>query len=173
MKLLHTLPTLLLVVLAGCTSTEAGTASPEEAQKSSDKTGSAPTTSSAQDLAKIDPCDLLTGVSGTVPVQEVEKVGSDSCRTRVGRDNALRINIRTDLGLKDYVLGQGAEPSDTTVGAHKGKIVRKTLTDLDCVVVIGVGENARVDVFVAADVSLDEGCALATEVATAIEPKLP
>ncbi|WP_232520221.1 DUF3558 family protein [Actinosynnema pretiosum] len=173
MKLLRPLTAFLLIALAGCSSTEPGKPSAAATQETRTESSSASASSSAQDLTKLDPCELLSRTGSAAPLEEIEKVDSDSCKAYVGRDNSIRLSIHADLGLKDYVLGNQAEPSDVTIGAHEGKLVKKALTGLDCSAVIGVSEKSRVDVFVAANISVDEACTLATTIATAIEPSLP
>ncbi|ACU39938.1 hypothetical protein [Actinosynnema mirum] len=171
-KFSRTLPALLcLAALSACTSSEPGTASPAGSPTQAVPTGSA--APSGQDLSALDACELLKGISSTVPTQTPKELGQHECEAVVNRDHTIAINIRPELGLADYNLGSQAEPSDTTVGSHEGKLVKKSLTNLDCTVVIGVGAKARVDVVGISDASLDEACSLATEVATAIEPKLP
>ncbi|GAA2684621.1 hypothetical protein GCM10010428_54860 [Actinosynnema pretiosum subsp. pretiosum] len=172
-KLSRALPVLLCIAaLSACTSTERGTASPAGTPTQASPTGS-PSASSGQGLNALDACELLKGISSTVPTQTPKELGQHECEAVVNRDHTIAVNIRPELGLADYNLGSQAEPSDTTIGSHEGKLVKKSLTDLDCTVVIGVGEKARVDVVGISDASLDEACSLATEVATAIEPELP
>ncbi len=112
-------------------------------------------------------------MAGQVPLTEIEKEGSTGCGARYGTTVSLGLKTFLDIGLKEVSGGSNAEFSDTTIGSRKAKLVKKAYSDSACAVAIEVSATSRVDVVASANISLDEACAAANAVATAIEPKLP
>jgi hypothetical protein len=82
------------------------------------------------------------------------------------------VNIRPDKGIKDFVLGPNAKPSDTKIGNRPAKVVENPLTLQSCTVALQVTETSRVDA-AASGVSTAASCDAAQKLAAVIEPNLP
>jgi hypothetical protein len=172
------------LLLAGCTSSQNGTASPAGSEpsaptpdgSSSADPGSATTTS-------LEPCTLLTAADvsqyntfGDAKEQKLGKarVCSYLHRTATASEKSIGINvaIRDDAPL-DSVNDTGNGIKDLQVNGRKAKEASGN-APLGCTVALGVGDQARVDVNVTAVPTIEQACQIAEDVATKIvEPKLP
>ncbi|WP_244211142.1 DUF3558 domain-containing protein [Amycolatopsis kentuckyensis] len=169
-------------LLAGCTSTQQGTASPVNSESStpgnptSAGPGGATTTS-------LEPCTLLTAADvstyntfGDAKEQKLGKarVCSYLHRTATASEESIGINvaIRDDAPL-DSVNDTGNGVKDLEINGRKAKEASGN-APLGCTVALGVGDTARVDVNVTAVATVEKACQVAEDVATKIvEPKLP
>ncbi|HWO67890.1 MAG TPA: DUF3558 family protein [Umezawaea sp.] len=167
----------LCVGLTGCSTQQPGnpTAGTTTSTSATTSENPSPTTSTGAggSLAQFDSCAVLTGVAGPLGLTAIEEDGAQECKSRYATTVSVRVKAFPSLGLKDVTGGPNAEFSDVTVGAHKAKLVKKALSSSACAVALEVGPTSRVDVVASANASLDEACAAANAVATAIEPKLP
>jgi hypothetical protein len=173
-------------LLAGCTSTQAGTASP--AGSPAGTPSSAPETSSSSGAgqattASLQPCTVLAAsdLSGYGSFKDaIEKNDSDArtCtyqkKTESASDEGLVVSvvIRDNAGL-DETNDTGGGVQDVHVNGRKAKVAPSP-APTGCVVVLGVGDKARVDVTVSAVSTVDKACQIAGDVADkSVEPKLP
>jgi hypothetical protein len=169
------------LALVGCSQSEPGTASPKDTTTTvssgqGSKSSATDTTSNASgsndSFSQLKACALLNEAS-SLGLTGVQEKNSNSCQGIYQGAMIVRVVLYSDKGLKDYNLGPQAEPSDTKVGTHQAKLVKKALTKTACSVVVGVSDSSRIDVNATSDDNLDASCDLATKVATAAEPKLP
>jgi hypothetical protein len=172
-------------LLAGCTSTQDGTASPANSASSAPSTGgSSSADPGGASTTSLEPCTLLTaadvsGYASTFEPAEEKKLGkarvcSYQHRTATASDEGLIINvaIRDDAPL-DSVNDTGNGVKDVQVNGRKAKEASGN-APLGCTVALGVGDNARVDVNVTAVKTIEKACQIAEDVAQkAVEPKLP
>lgn len=173
-------------LLAGCTSTQGGTASP--AQSPSAGESGAPETSSSSSggggtESIADPCSLLEAgdVSsyGTFNAPVKQTLGSArSCsfqkKIASASDDSLVIgvNVRDDASV-DQVRESGRGVSDKDINGRRAKEAPDGVAT-GCTLGLAVGDSARVDVEVIGDNSSDEACQIAEAVAkAAVEPRLP
>jgi hypothetical protein len=172
-------------LLAGCTSTQGGTASP--AQSSSATESGAPETSSTSGgggtESITDPCSLLeVGDLGSygefnAPVNKTlgtarscsyqKKIASASDKSMV-----IGANVRDDASV-DQVRDTGRGVADKDINGRRAKEAPDGAAP-GCTLGLAVGDSSRVDVAVTAVGSSDEACQIAEAVATAaVEPRLP
>ncbi|GAA2684373.1 MULTISPECIES: DUF3558 domain-containing protein [Actinosynnema] len=157
-------------VLSGCSTVEPG--SPSPAGTGSPATSGASSTSSAPQAVP-DACALLEKVAGEFSVTNVEKSSDgEDCDGDLPEVRSIAIQVYPDLGLAQYNPIYQAVVSDIDVNGRRGKLVEKALTKFDCAVVLELTETSRVDVFASASVTNDS-CAVAQQIAKAIEPDLP
>lgn len=172
-------------LLAGCTSTQDGTASPaNSAPPVSSAEGSPSTDSGSASTTSLEPCSLLTvadvaGYASSFDDAVEEKLGgarlcSYQKKTASASEEGLTIGvaIRDDASV-DQTNDTGNGVKDLQVNGRKAKEASSAVP-LGCTVALGVGDKARVDVNVTAVDTVDKACQIAEEVATkAVEPKLP
>jgi hypothetical protein len=173
--------------LAGCSSSEAGNPVPSAGvPSSSSDSGPASSTapsstggSSSADTASIKPCSLL-GVSDlaeygtfTGPTER-ELGGARGCSFQKQLASASDKGLTVSIGIRDTQgissvndPGGGKEPTSVN-----GRDAVKAKGTRACLVALGVGDKARVDVSVTSD-STEEACAAADKFAGVVEPKLP
>jgi len=170
--------------LAGCSSSEAGNPVPSAGvPSSSSDSGPAPSTpstgSSAVDTTSIQPCSLLD-VSAlaeygtfTGPTER-ELGGARGCSFQKQLASASDKGLTVSIGIRDTQgissvndPGGGKEPTSVN-----GRDAVKAMGTRACLVALGVGDKARVDVSVTSD-STEEACAAADKIAGVVEPKLP
>ncbi len=173
-------------LLAGCTSTQTGMASP--AGTPSSAPSSAPETSSSSGAGQasttsLQPCTVLAAsdLSGYGSFKDaIEENASDArtCtyqkKTETASEEGLVVSvvIRDNAGL-DQTNDTGAGVQDKQVNGRKAKVAPSP-APTGCVVALGVGDKARVDVTVTAVSTVDKACQLAGDVAgKSVEPKLP
>ncbi|HEV7979376.1 DUF3558 domain-containing protein [Amycolatopsis sp.] len=185
-------PALLLLVvgafgLAGCSSSEIGTAVPSTGLPSSGQPQPSPTAppeSSTQGgsagTASVQPCSLLSATDlteyGTFNgPDEKELGGARTCgfqrKLASASDKGLgvSINVRDKQGISSVNdLGQGIQ-TDKLNGRD---VVRAPSTNSACTIALAVGDTSRVDVLVTAD-STAEACDVAAKLVGVVEPKLP
>ncbi|MEU6150800.1 hypothetical protein ABZ816_12450 [Actinosynnema sp. NPDC047251] len=167
------------LVLTGCTTKTPGGATPTSgAATSTTETSDGGTTTSEPsgggDLAAFDACKELNEVASKLSLSRIQKDVGTACQARFGQTTTIvTVKAFPQLGIADLSAGPKAQPSDIPVGAHKAKRVKTPLTDTDCVVSVEITAKSRVDFVAASTTSPDEACDAATQVATAVEPKLP
>ncbi|MBE8518007.1 DUF3558 domain-containing protein [Amycolatopsis sp. H6(2020)] len=172
------------LLLAGCTTTKPGTASPAGSESAaptpggstSADPGSATTTS-------LEPCTLLTPADissySTFGDAKEQKLGTARVcgylnKTTTASEESMGINvaIRDDAPL-DSVVDTGSGVKGLEINGRKAKEASST-APLGCTVALGVGDKARVDVNVTSVNTVEKACQIAEDVATkAVEPKLP
>jgi hypothetical protein len=171
-------------LLAGCTSSQNGTASPAGSESSAPASGgSSSADPGSATTTSLEPCTLLTaadvGTYNTFGEAKDEKLGKARVcryqhRTASASEEGMTINvaIRDDAPL-DSVNDTGNGVKDLEVNGRKAKEASGN-APLGCTVALGVGDQARVDVNVTAVATIEKACQLAEDVATKIvEPKLP
>ncbi|MEU5264909.1 DUF3558 domain-containing protein [Amycolatopsis sp. NPDC021455] len=174
-----------VVLLAGCTTTREGTASP--AQTSSAGGTSAPETTSvaggAGTKSITDPCSLLQmsdlSSYGQFDPPDSKKIGTArSCSYQKTIASAsdhtmsIGVNVRDDASV-DQVRDTGGGVVDKDINGRRAKEAPDGAA-VGCTLGLPVGGTSRVDVEVLLDTSADQACQIAEAVATkAVEPKLP
>ncbi|MDT7805705.1 MAG: hypothetical protein QOI78_9138 [Actinomycetota bacterium] len=173
-------------LLAGCTSTQEGTASP--VQSSSAGESGAPETSSSSSggggTASItDPCSLLEmgdlSSYGTFNEPDVKTLGGArtcSYRKKIASASEKSIvvgaNVR-DAASVDQINDTGGGIVDRDINGRKAKEASGG-SIASCTLALPVGDSSRVDVVVLADESAEVSCQIAEAVAkAAVEPRLP
>ncbi|WP_143760959.1 hypothetical protein [Actinosynnema mirum] len=96
----------------------------------------------------------------------------EDCKGDLPEVRSVMIQIYPDLGLAEHNPGSQGVVSDIDVNGRPGKLVEKALTKFDCAVVLELTKTSRVDIFTSASVTNDS-CAVAQQIAKAIEPDLP
>ena len=173
------------LLLAGCTSTRTGTASPagsESAAPSSESSSSA--SPGGASTASLQPCTLLTSadISGYAssfePANERKLGGARVCSYQHKVTDAseegmvLSVAIR-DTAPLDSVNDTGNGVKDLPIN---GRAAKEASSDapLGCTVALGVGDKSRVDVNATGLKTVAKACQIAEDMATKIvEPKLP
>jgi hypothetical protein len=171
--------------LAGCSSSQPGTALPSTGvptSASGGKTTSTPAgpSSSAAGTSSIDPCSLLSASDltqyGTFSGPDKKNLGGARVcaflRTLASASDkglGVSINVRDTQGISTVNDVGGAKETGTVNGR---KAIKVSLSQSACVLALAVGDNARVDVSITAD-SAQEACTVADKVADVVEPKLP
>ncbi|UOZ09232.1 DUF3558 family protein [Amycolatopsis sp. WQ 127309] len=172
-------------LLAGCTSTQGGTASPAQTPSATDS--GAPETSSSSSgggtESITDPCSLLEvgdlGSYGEFNAPVNKTLGSArSCsyqkKIASASDKGMVIgtNVRDDASV-DQVRDTGRGVTDKDVNGRRAKEAPDGAAP-GCTLGLAVGDSSRVDVAVTAVDSSDEACQIAEAVAkAAVEPRLP
>ncbi|WP_157619825.1 hypothetical protein [Saccharothrix sp. NRRL B-16348] len=162
-------------IAAGCSTKEPGDASAGTTTSTTTDQAS-PTTStkpsgSGDSLADFDECEVLNSIAPQLNLTDIEVVIGETCGASVSTTASVAVKGHPDLGLDDVV--PGGQQSDITIGSRKAKMVKQSTTQTSCLIAVEATPTSRVDVAGSANASLDEACAAATAVATAIEPKLP
>lgn len=171
-------------LLAGCTSSQGGTASPAQSPSASQPSAPQSSSSGGGGTESItDPCALLepgdlTGYGEFRPPENGTLGGARVCsyqkKTATASDKGMvvGVNVRDNASI--------AQVRDTGRGVVDKEINgRKAKESLDgvapgCTLGLAVGDSSRVDVAVTAVESSEEACQVAEEVATkAVEPRLP
>lgn len=169
------------LVATACSQGEIGTPTPvtNTAAPASSASPTPPSTagssSSGNSLASFDSCQALTSVATQFKLTEIKEVARQECGAEYGSTSGVSVSIKAwpDLKIQDVKGGPNAEFSNTTVGARAARIVKKAFTSSDCAVAVQVTPTSRVDFIASANASLDDACAAATALATAVEPTLP
>jgi hypothetical protein len=173
-------------LLAGCTSTQDGTASP--AQSSSAGQSEAPETSSSSSngggtQSISDACSLLEvgdlSSYGEFNAAVSKNIGtSRTCsypkKVSSASDNpmVIGVNVRDDASV-DQVRDTGRGVVDKDVNGRRGKESPDGV-NTGCALGLAVGDASRVDVAVTGVGSSDQACQIAEAVAkAAVEPRLP
>ena len=169
------------LLLAGCTTTEGGTASPASTSSAAQTASSGtPGTPGAASTKSLDPCDLLTpaDVAGLARFGAADKKDVPGGRTC---GYTKQVASASEEGLSVGVAVRDAQSIDSVNDAGGGKTTgnvngRKAIQapspPAGCTLALGVGDSARVDVVV---VSADsaKACDIASQIADKVEPKLP
>jgi hypothetical protein len=182
----------LLVLLTGCSEQTGGTPTgegggitdyepPPSSTDPDAPTGSGEPSTGGEDpsgLADVDPCGLVdqSGLAslGLTGGEEKEIGGARVCRWRhdgatLNESFTVSVEVFDSNGIAD--LAENTEVQQLPkVGSHDAV----SFVDAAgvCGVSVGVGEDARVD-STAVGGDQQQGCALATRLATLVEPKLP
>ncbi|MDQ7803870.1 DUF3558 domain-containing protein [Amycolatopsis sp. A133] len=172
------------LLLAGCTTTQPGTASPANSEPAAPTSGgSASADPGSATTASLEPCTLLTASDvspySTFGDAEEQKLGAARVcsylnKTTTASEESMGINvaIRDDASL-DSVNDTGNGVKDLEVNGRKAKEASGN-TPLGCTVALGVGDKGRVDVNVTSVNTVEKACQIAEDVATkTVEPKLP
>ncbi|HEX6341588.1 DUF3558 family protein [Umezawaea sp.] len=171
----------LVLVLAGCSQQEGGNPAPATTTGMSSTSAAEPTTPTSSSsgagnaLATFDGCKVLTAVAGQFSLTDIEEIAKEQCGAKYGAVPGVSVSLRArpDLGYEEAQGGPNAELTNTTVGSRKAKLVKKAFSSSSCLVAVEVTSTSRVDFMSSANASLDDACAAATAVATAVEPSLP
>lgn len=172
-------------LLAGCTSSQNGTASPANSESSAPTSaGSTSADPGSASTASLEPCTLLSASDvsayNTFDAPKEQKLGgarvcSYQHKTASASEEGMGIGvaIRDDASL-DSTNDVGGGVKDFQVNGRKAKEARATAGAVGCTVALGVGEGARVDVNVTSVETTEKACQVAEDVATkVVEPKLP
>ncbi|SEF30549.1 Protein of unknown function [Amycolatopsis pretoriensis] len=171
-------------LLAGCTSTQGGTASPAQSSPVSEPGTSESQSSGGGGTQSItDACSLLEagdvssfgefkepvpGTTGDVRTCRFQqKVASASENAKV-----IGVNIR-DTASVAQVNDTGGGVVDKDVNGRKAKEAPGGASVAACTLALPVGDSSRVDVAVTGAESADQACQVAEAVAKAVEPRLP
>ncbi|MFJ9784334.1 DUF3558 family protein [Amycolatopsis sp. NPDC101161] len=174
-------------LLAGCTSTQGGTASPVQSPSASES--GAPETSSSSTGGSgtqsiTDPCSLLemSDLSSYGEFLEPRKQtlgGARSCSYQQKIASAsddqkvIGANIR-DTASVAQVNDTGGGVVDKDINGRQAKEASGGASVPGCTLALPVGDSSRVDVSVLGAHSADEACQIAEAVAkAAVEPRLP
>jgi hypothetical protein len=174
-------------LLAGCTSSQTGTASP--AQPPSGSESGAPESSSSSSggggtQSITDPCSLiemsdLAAYGEFNPPQQKTLAGARSCsyqqKIASASDDSKVIgaNIRDNASVAQ-VNDTGGGVVDRDVNGRKAREASGGASVAGCTLALPVGDASRVDVAVIGADSADQACQIAEAVAkTAVEPRLP
>lgn len=171
----------LLVLLAGCTEQTSGDPSASGRPTSGTEPPSQETPTTTEEgggeVADLKPCEVLD--SGDLQAlqltggEEKESNGARGCRYRhegATLNDTLTVSVELfdDLGLDDLNT-DNIQP--TKVGAHDGASWTDPLGA--CGVSIGVTDSSRIDNTAVGGQNQQLACQLATQLATAVERKLP
>ena len=172
------------VLLTGCTTTRAGTASPAQSPSAGESKTPESTSSGGGGTQSItDPCSLLKMSDltsyGQFDPPENGKIGTArSCsyqkQIASASDKSMVVgaNVRDDASI-DQVRDTGRGVADKNINGRKAKESPDGAAP-GCTLALAVGDSSRVDVEVTAVDSSDEACQIAEDIATkAVEPKLP
>ncbi|WP_440899580.1 DUF3558 domain-containing protein [Actinosynnema sp.] len=167
---------LALLLIAGtvtaCSTQEPGTPSAAPPQDTEGtKTSGSPSTGPSLD--ELDPCDVLTEIAPKNDLTDMADADSNGCSAKNSKGVRVQLDVYPTLGISQYQAGANSEISETTVGGRAAKLVKKTVTDLDCTVTIEVTSSSRVDVTGYSISSIDDSCATAQALAKDVEPELP
>jgi uncharacterized protein DUF3558 len=172
-----------LVLLAGCTEQTSGAPSATGSPTSASEQGSDETTTTTEDqgggggVADLKPCDILES-SDLQALQltggdEKESNGARACRYR--REGAtlndtltVSVELFDELGLDDLNTDNIQK---TTIGDHEAASWTDPLGA--CGMSIGVTDSSRIDNTAVGGENQQLACQLATQLATAVEKRLP
>ena len=173
-------------LLAGCTTTQGGTASPAQSLTAGGGETSSPQSSSAAGggtQSITDPCTLLEpgdlSSYGEFKEPENKTLGSSRvCKyqkkiaSASDKSMVIGANIRDDARV-DQLNDQGAGVSGRDINGRKAKEAPET-QGVGCTLALPVGDSSRVDVLVTSVDTSDQACQIAEAVAkAAVEPRLP
>lgn len=173
-------------ILAGCTSTQPGTASPAQSPTANGGETSSPQSPAAGGggtRSITDPCTLLEKgdltsygefkepenktLGGARVCKYQKKIASASDATMV-----ISVNVRDDASV-DQVRDTGGGVVDKDINGRRAKEAPDGAA-VGCTLGLAVGASSRVDVAVLLDSSSSEACQIAETVAkAAVEPRLP
>lgn len=173
-------------LLAGCTSTQGGTASPAQSPSASE-TGAPETSSSSSGggtQSITDACSLievsdLSSYGEFSPPQSQTISGARSCKyqkkiaSASDKSMVIGANIR-DTASVAQVNDTGGGVVDKDINGRQAKEAPGGGSVDGCTLALPVGDSSRVDVAVIGVGSADEACQIAEAVAkAAVEPRLP
>lgn len=172
-------------LLAGCTTTQGGTASPAQSSSAGEPgTSESPSSGGGGTQSITDACSLLktSDLSGygefKEPVQGTVG-GVRSCRFQQKIASAsddqkvIGANVR-DTASVAQVNDTGGGVVDKDINGRQAKEASGGASVAGCTLALPVGDSSRVDVEVLGAGSADEACQIAEAVAkAAVEPRLP
>ncbi|WP_084789617.1 DUF3558 domain-containing protein [Saccharomonospora iraqiensis] len=178
---------LSLIAIAACSPTEEGQARPEDPDgtahgslERSTARSSTPTGAPSVELARTNPCSLLSADElsdyGAFNEPTSEDIGSArACRYELDRQGSqlegLRIAtaIRESTGVSQAVdRGMGLRTTEAN-----GRQLAQIPSSGGCTVAIGVTDASRVDIVISTTAETESACEIADELAAVVEPKLP
>jgi hypothetical protein len=171
-----------LVLLAGCAEKTQGNPSagdqPTDQNTSTDESPPSTSESSADGADALDPCALLDSAdlaALALTEQEAKTVGQAKvCQWRhegatLDDTFTMALAVYDNVGLADVVGTDVRQLPD--IGNHQAATY--TGTTGGCGVSLGITDTSRVDSTATGGNDQQQGCQLATQLATAVEPKLP
>jgi hypothetical protein len=174
----------IVLVVTGCTSTQAGTPSPAATTSSGAATsGTSPAGPGGATTTSLDPCSLLlasdlTSYGTFIGPNKREEFGARSCGYVTQVKNSSDPQLGVDVNVRDTQTVDAL--NDLGGGITQGKVNgrRSALAagspDLgSCVLAMAVGTSSRVDVFITSATDTKQACDVATKVADTVEPRLP
>jgi len=163
--------------LAACNSSTPGTATGGDTNSPTTGSGGGGGVSTAS----LQPCDLLSSAEAgqlqLTPGGPVNEGAARACTWQKAVDingqngYGVEIGIRDSQGL-DSINTAGYTITNDNVGKHSGKQGALNAGG-GCLVAIGVGSSARVDVTISAGTDTNQACQFANQVAALVEPRLP
>ena len=172
----------LLVLLAGCTERTSGDPSASGSPTSaSEQTTDEPTSTSEDSgggVADLKPCDVLQSEDlqalGLTGGEETESNGARACRYRhegATLNDTLTVSVELfdSVGLADLNTDNIQELPK--IGSHEAKSWTDSLGA--CGVSLGVTDSSRIDNTAIGGENQQLACQLATQLATAVERRLP
>lgn len=167
------------LLLAGCTSTEGGTASPAPAAAGS---SSGAPSSGTPSTASLDPCELVTAADVASfgqfkPADKKDVGGAHACtylkQLASASDESLSIGVavRDSQGV-DSATDVGGGTIQGNVNGRKAVQIPAPNPPKGCTLALAVGTSARVDVLVVYD-DPAKACDMASQLGDKVEPKLP
>lgn len=168
---------LLSTTVTGCTATVTGHATGSSTRTATASPTPAPS-STATPLELVDPCDLVTGTELTdrwggplrAGPRRIRLGSADSCQTSPPAFTVI-VAVRTKAGLADVVESDLHRAVPTSIGTRAAK----QLVDESgsCLIALGVGRKARVDVVVNSSSGDADPCPFSVAIAGLVDPRLP
>lgn len=169
------------LLLAGCTGTETGTASPASSPSApAGSTGAPSPSSGAASTASLNPCELLTAAEvasfGQFKAPDQKELGGARVCSYLrvltsasDESGGITVAVRDSQGIDSV--------NDAGGGKTKGNVNGRTAVQAPsppaaCTLALAVGTAARVDIVTTAT-DPTKACNLASDVADKVEPKLP
>lgn len=168
------------LVLAGCTGTQTGTASPVGSPPANSSSAAPGASSGAVSTASLDPCELLTAADvasfGKFKSPDKKELGGARvCSYLTDLSSASDASVGITAGIRD---SQGIDTVNdagggmTTGNVNGRKAVQAPSPPTACTLALAVGTAARVDIVVNST-DPTKSCDIASDVADKVEPKLP
>ncbi|HEY4453933.1 MAG TPA: DUF3558 family protein [Pseudonocardiaceae bacterium] len=165
--------------LSACSSSNTG--NPVADSSTPPTTGGSSQTASANPLASVDPCSLISqsdeSASQLQAGESIPAAGGRGCRWNRPDDGAqldgyaVQIVIYNSAGV-DQLKTAGGTVTDYGVGKYHGKLFQDTPTSY-CIVSLGTTSTSRIDMSVNSAQGMDKSCSLAEEVAPVVVSHFP
>lgn len=176
-----TLPLIAVAVigLSACSSQNPGNPAASSSTPATATTGGA--TSTADPLASVDPCTLVTQHMLTTnqwqPGQSVTAPGGRACRWERPDDGTTIDGYVFQLAIYnnssvDQLETSGGTTSDYSVGKYQGKLFQDNSANT-CTVSLATSNTSRVDVDIISRLGIDQGCKLVKQVAPLVVSNFP
>jgi hypothetical protein len=169
----------LLVLLAGCAEKTQGNPSAGDEPTSQDTTTEPSTSESGTEgVADLDPCTLLSSADlAALALTEQEAKTAGQAKVCQWRHEGATLDETFTIGLAVFegvgiadIVGSDIQQLPN-IGSHQAATY--TGTTGGCGVSLGITDKSRVDSTATGGRDQQQGCQLATQLATAVEPKLP